>query len=234
MVRVCSNIYPPEKNEIYKEYFERYKYPLHDFQKHSIEAIVNGHHVLITAATGSGKTLSGEFAIEHFVKKGKKVIYTSPIKALSNEKFYNFTNKYPHISFGVITGDLTCNPDADVLIMTTEVLLNKLYQIHSKTQPIESSSSPTVSPDNNNTSFDMNIEKELACVVYDECHYINDQHRGHVWEQSLMMLPYHVQLVLLSATIDSPERFAKWIEMRGFKSPSEPITQKEKKIVTVL
>ena len=234
MVRVCSNVYPPEKNELYKEYFERYKYPLHDFQKHSIEAIVNGHHVLITAATGSGKTLSGEFAIEHFVKKGKKVIYTSPIKALSNEKFYNFTNKYPHISFGVITGDLTCNPDADVLIMTTEVLLNKLYQIHSKTQPIESTTSASM-PDNNNTSFDMNIEKELACVVYDECHYINDQHRGHVWEQSLMMLPYHVQLVLLSATIDSPERFAKWIEMRGFQSPanmiSNPITNKEKKIV---
>lgn len=206
MVRVCSNVYPPEKNEMYKEYFNKYKYPLHDFQKHSIEAIVKGQHVLITAATGSGKTLSGEFAIEYFVQKKKKVIYTSPIKALSNEKFYNFSNKYPHISFGVITGDLTCNPDADVLIMTTEVLLNKLYQIYSKT--------PDPTTVNDNTSFDMDIERELACVVYDECHYINDQHRGHVWEQSLMMLPYNVQLVLLSATIDSPERFAKWIENR--------------------
>ena len=81
----------------------------------------------VTAHTGSGKTLPAEFAIEYFASKGKKVIYTSPIKALSNQKFYEFTQKFPHISFGILTGDIKTNPEANVLIMTTEILMNTLY-----------------------------------------------------------------------------------------------------------
>ena len=125
MVKICPNSYPTENQDKYSTYFEKYPFPLSSFQKHSIEAIVEGHHVLVTAHTGSGKTLSAEFAIEHFVSKGKKVIYTSPIKALSNQKFYEFTRKFPHISFGILTGDIKTNPEADVLIMTTEILLNR-------------------------------------------------------------------------------------------------------------
>jgi len=204
MVKICSSIYPAENELIYSTYFEKYPYPLSNFQKHALEAIVTGNHVLVTAHTGSGKTLPAEFAIEHFVAKGKKVIYTSPIKALSNQKFYEFTKKFQGISFGVITGDIKCNPDADVLIMTTEILLNKLYQINS------ASKMPTSS-----VSFDMNIENELACVIFDEVHYINDADRGKVWEQSIMMLPLHIQMVMLSATIDKPEKFALWCETRG-------------------
>jgi superfamily II RNA helicase len=98
MVKICSSVYPVSKEEKYKSHFEKYPYPLSSFQKYSIEAIVEGQHVLVCVPTGSGKTLSGEFAIEYFVGLGKKVIYTSPIKALSNQKFHDFTNKFPHIS----------------------------------------------------------------------------------------------------------------------------------------
>lgn len=204
MVKVCAYNYPKIDEESYQEYFDSYSYPLHDFQKWSIKGIVDGQHVLVCAPTGSGKTLPGEFAINYFHSKGKKVIYTSPIKALSNEKFYSFTQKYPHISVGLITGDIKTNPDADVLIMTTEILLNKLYQIKSSS-PVTASS----------ISFDMDIENELGCVVYDEIHFINNEDRGHVWEQSIMMLPPHIQMIGLSATLDNPERFAHWLETKG-------------------
>lgn len=204
MVKVCSYNYPKSNEEEYKKYYENYLYELHDFQKWCVEGVVTGNHVLISAPTGSGKTFGGEFAINYMHSKGKKVIYTSPIKALSNEKFYNFTHKYPDISIGLITGDIKTNPDADVLIMTTEILLNKLYQIKS--------SSPMP---NSSVSFDMDIEQELGCVVFDEIHMINDEHRGHIWEQSIMLLPSHIQMVGLSATLDDPEKFAFWLETKG-------------------
>jgi superfamily II RNA helicase len=204
MVKICSFNYPKSNEEEYKKYYENYSYELHDFQKWCIEGIVTGNHVLITAPTGTGKTFGGEFAINYFHSKGKKVIYTSPIKSLSNEKFHSFTHKYPDISVGLITGDIKTNPDADVLIMTTEILLNKLYQIKSSS-PAPSSS----------VSFDMDIQTELGCVVFDEIHMINDEHRGHVWEQSIMLLPPHIQMVGLSATLDDPEKFAFWLETKG-------------------
>jgi len=204
MVKICSDNYPKTSEEKYKMYYEKYPYQLHDFQKWSIEAIVTGNHVLVTAPTGTGKTFSGEFALDFFYSIGKKTIYTTPIKALSNEKFYAFTQKYPNIRVGLITGDIKTNPDADVLIMTTEILLNKLYQNKSNYQV------PTSS-----ISFEMDIEKELGCVVFDEIHFINNEERGHTWEQSIMMLPPNVQMIGLSATLDNPERFAHWLETKG-------------------
>ena len=208
MVKVCSYDYPNSNEDDYKKYYEDYSYKLHDFQKWSIEGIVTGNHVLISAPTGSGKTFGGEFAINYFHSIGKKVIYTTPIKALSNEKFYAFTQKYQHMRIGILTGDLRCNPDADILIMTTEILLNKLYQLKSSS-PIPGSS----------ISFDMDIQNELGCVVFDEIHMINDENRGHVWEQTIMMLPPHVQMVGLSATLDNPEKFAYWLETKGESNP---------------
>lgn len=203
MVKICSYNYPKSNEDEYKEYYKDYSYELHDFQKWCVEGIVTGNHVLACCPTGSGKTFGGEFAINYFHSKGKKVIYTSPIKALSNEKFHAFTQKYQHISIGILTGDLKCNPDADVLIMTTEILLNKLYQIKSN------------NPTNSLASFDMDIQNELGCVVFDEIHMINDENRGGVWEQTIMMLPQHIQMVGLSATLDNPEKFAQWLETKG-------------------
>ena len=202
MVKICSDPYPTDSSK-YEEYFAAYPYPLSDFQKYAIEAIVEGNHVLVTAHTGSGKTLPAEFAINHFKKLGKKIIYTSPIKALSNQKYYEFTYKYPHISFGLFTGDIKTNPDADVLIMTTEILMNSLFSAN-KNDETKSS-----------LQFQIDIHSELACVVFDEVHYINDADRGQVWEKSILMLPSHIQMVMLSATIDAPVRFAKWCE-RGY------------------
>jgi antiviral helicase SKI2 len=204
MVKVCSYNYPKSREEEYKHYYSKYSYKLHDFQKWCVEAISTGNHVLVCCPTGSGKTFGGEFAIDFFHSAGKKVIYTSPIKALSNEKFYSFTHKYPHINIGLITGDIKTNPDADVLIMTTEILMNKLYQINSSDPNISSS-----------VSFEMDIMNELGCVIFDEIHMINDESRGHVWEQCIMLLPQHIQMVGLSATLDNPERFALWLETKG-------------------
>ena len=204
MVKVCSYDYPKKSEEQYAQYYSKYSYPLHDFQKWCVEATVEGHHVLACCPTGSGKTFGGEFALEHMFGKGKKTIYCSPIKALSNQKFYDFSRKYPGISVGLITGDIKTNPDADVLIMTTEILLNKLYQIKSQAKT--------------SVSFDMDIQNDLGCVVFDEIHMINDAARGHVWEQSILLLPRHVQIVGLSATLDDPEKFAYWLEMRGQKT----------------
>jgi len=198
MVKICDDTYP--SNSKYDSHFELYPYPLSAFQKHAIEAIVEGNHVLVTAHTGSGKTLPAEFAIQYFTKLGKKLIYTSPIKALSNQKFYEFSKKFPEISFGLFTGDIKTNPNADVLIMTTEILMNYLF---SQTLSTNESSS---------LQFQIDIQNDLACVVFDEVHYINDEHRGQTWEQTILMLPKHIQMVMLSATIDNPAGFAKWCE----------------------
>lgn len=181
------------------------KFKLSEFQKWAIWGIVHGNHVLITAHTGSGKTLPAEFMIKWFTlikKNKKKVIYASPIKALSNQKLNDLRSKYPDISFGLLTGDIKDNPDADVLIMTTEILKNTLFNI--KINKDKSKKIPL--------AFNLDIENDLGGVIFDEVHYINDPDRGSVWEQSILLLPPQVQMLLLSATINKSEKFADWIE----------------------
>ena len=176
--------------------FDKYPFELSNFQKWAIKATNENKNVLITAHTGSGKTLPAEHAINYFVDKGKKVIYCSPLKALSNEKFNDFSQKFPNISFGILTGDIKYNPDADVLIITTEILRNNLFQMKEKDELHK----------NITLDFEMDIKNELACVIYDEIHYINDVDRGHVWEESIMLLPETTQIMGLSATIQNPEK----------------------------
>ncbi len=201
MVVICSDTFV--QNEKYTQYFNYFKgFELSPFQKWAIKSIVENQHILVTAHTGSGKTLPAEFAIQYFVSMGKKVIYTAPIKALSNTKLYDLRNKYPDISFGIITGDITDNPEADVLIMTTEILPNTINN-----KNMRNKSQTEIKLD-----FEMDFENELAAVIFDEVHYINDPERGNVWEQAILMLPPHVQLIMLSATIDQPNIFANWIE----------------------
>jgi len=259
MVVICDKPYPEEANQKYQEYFAWFPYELSDFQKYSVQAIIEGQHSLITAHTGSGKSLPAEFALQYFHKLGqtspvaklplklgwdqntvgiqqlhsnvrKKTIYTSPIKALSNQKYYEFTQKYPEISFGLITGDIKLNPTADVLIMTAEILLNALFQGDTGKAErcgklVENSASLRFLPQN--LHFQIDIENELACVVMDEIHYINDRDRGSVWEKTILMLPKHIQMIMLSATIDSPEKFAKWCE-RGPNLTSKVASLPEK------
>jgi len=189
-MRIC-----PEKYEgtLPSPLARSYPFEIDHFQKYAIEAIHTEKNVLVTAHTGSGKTLPAEYAIEYFVSRGKRVIYTSPIKSLSNQKFYDFTKEFEErdtpITIGILTGDIKYNADADVLIMTTEILRNRLVQ----------------------GLGDFNIEN-VACIIYDEIHYINDEDRGKVWEESIMYTPRDVQLILLSATIDKENEFAHWIE----------------------
>lgn len=225
MVKVCASTYPKKDEIKYAEHFEKYQFPLSSFQKYALEAIVEGHHILVTAHTGSGKTLPAEFAIEHFVAKGKKVIYTSPIKALSNQKYYEFREKFPNISFGILTGDIKSNPEADVLIMTTEILQNTLYRKKHKTTQMATTEGSQTTPISL-AMFDMDIDTELGAVVFDEVHYINDQDRGKVWEETIMMLPLHIQMVMLSATLDAPEKFALWCETRGLRNKVEDTESK--------
>lgn len=224
-VIICDlNNYPTELNIKYQEYFDLFSYELSPFQKYSIEALIEGHHSLVTAATGSGKSLPAEFAIQFFTKlNNKKVIYCSPIKALSNQKYNEFKQKYPDISFGIITGDIKENLNANVIIATTEILLNKL-------QSIKSTSSSNI-----NQLFDIDIEKDVACVIFDEIHYINDKDRGYVWEQSLMLLPQNIQLLMLSATIEAPEKFADWVQQRYKDEPKNVyLSGTDKRIVPLI
>lgn len=174
-----------------------FPFELSEFQQVSINAIKEGHHSLVTAGTGSGKTLPAEFCISYFTQKGLKVIYTSPIKALSNQKYYDFTRKFPSLQIGLITGDIKIGPSADVVIMTCEILRNNLFR-----------------SDNYRNAFEFDIS-QIGCVIFDEIHYINDKDRGHVWEECLIKLSEFtnkIQFLMLSATLDNPDEFASYIQ----------------------
>ena len=217
MVIVCTEPYPVNDLLMIVDAYMRpgLRLMLSDFQKWAIKAIVEGDNVLITAHTGSGKTLPAEFAINYFAAQQKKVIYASPIKALSNQKLYDMRKKFPHISFGILTGDCKDNPEADVLIMTTEILRNTLLnkKINKNKPPrCDHTGACACNEAPLPLQFEMDFEHELAMVVFDEVHYINDVERGSVWEQAILMLPPQVQLLMLSATIDRPQDFAGWIE----------------------
>ncbi len=194
MIKLCANKYDLE-NIFYQNY------ELSDFQKYSIHAINNGYHSLITAGTGSGKTLPAEYAIKYFHQKGLKTIYTSPIKALSNQKLYDFKRKFKDISFGLITGDIKCGPNADCVIMTCEILRNNLFKMcATRSNKIEMYD-----------EFEMDLSK-IGMIIFDEIHYINDKERGTVWEETLIALSsMNIQFLMLSATLDNPEKLASWI-----------------------
>ena len=228
MVIIHNGVFNDNDDGFYTKIFKKFvDFELSNFQKWSVKHIIEGDNVLITAHTGSGKTLPAEFMIKYFTEyaeergeKRKKIIYASPIKALSNQKLYDFRNKFPNISFGLLTGDCKDNPDADVLIMTTEILRNTLF--NKKNNQLNNSKIPL--------SFDMDVKNDLAGVIFDEVHYINDKDRGSIWEQSIILLPPTVQLLMLSATIDKPEEFAKWIETeKSIQSKRE--NTKEKKMI---
>lgn len=172
-----------------------YTFPLDPFQQHAISAIANDENVLVCAKTGSGKTLVGEYQIYHSLKKGKRVFYTTPIKSLSNQKFHDLKQQFPNV--GIMTGDIKYCPDADIVIMTTEILRNLLYKQGTTTENLGLTAA--LSLDN------------LDAVIFDECHYINDKDRGKIWEETMILLDPTINLVMLSATLDHPEYFATWL-----------------------
>ena len=187
---------PPEDSKVYN-YTSKYPFQLSTWQLWAIHSIINGDDVLCCAPTGSGKTLPAMFAIEYFKSIDKKVIYCSPIKALSNYMKEDFQKQFPDISFGIITGDNKDNPDADCIICTTECLRNYMFSDTSKSTAL---------------NFDMNIKDDVGIIIYDEAHYFNDEDRGCVWESCFIKQPPNVQKLLMSATLHKPEAFAQWLQ----------------------
>ncbi|MFO1051734.1 MAG: DEAD/DEAH box helicase [Planctomycetota bacterium] len=159
-------------------------YTLNEFQVDAARAIEAGHNVLVAAPTGSGKTLVAEFAIDRAVKLGRRVIYTAPIKALSNQKFRDFQSE--GLDVGLSTGDLTLEPGAQVVIMTTEIFRNAIFEDPRRFDDVEH-------------------------VIFDEIHFLDDPERGTVWEESIIFAPDHLRIVGLSATISNLAQFGKWL-----------------------
>src|SRR3954468_22426887 len=168
-----------------------YSFPLDAFQAQACSALEAGRGVLVAAPTGSGKTVVGEFGIELALNAERKCFYTTPIKALSNQKYRDLVDRHGESNVGLLTGDNTINGEAPIVVMTTEVLRNMLY----------AGSSTLV---------------DLAFVVMDEVHYLADRFRGAVWEEVIIHLPDSVTLVSLSATVSNAEEFADWlVTVRG-------------------
>ncbi|MEU4745866.1 DEAD/DEAH box helicase, partial [Actinosynnema sp. NPDC023658] len=166
-------------------------FDLDPFQQRACEALEDGHGVLVCAPTGAGKTVVGEFAVHLALSEGSKCFYTTPIKALSNQKYADLVARYGAKKVGLLTGDTSVNGDAPIVVMTTEVLRNMLY-----------AGSSTLTT--------------LAYVVMDEIHYLADRFRGPVWEEVILHLPESVRLVGLSATVSNAEEFGEWlVEVRG-------------------
>jgi len=188
----CENIIPQE------DIAYEFPYELDSFQKEGIYRIYKNENILITAHTGSGKTVLAIYAIAECFRLNKKVIYTSPTKSLSNQKYAEFTERFGKNNIGIMTGDIKMNPDAQCIIMTTEILRNILYR--------ESTL------DENKIMYSTSINmKDVGAVVLDEVHYINDPDRGRVWEEVIVMVPREITLVMLSATIDKADEFCSWI-----------------------
>jgi ATP-dependent RNA helicase HelY len=169
---------------------DRYPFELDRFQLDALDALDDGSHVVVAAPTGSGKTVVAEYGVAVALRTGRRAFYTAPIKALSNQKYRDLVEVHGDDRVGLLTGDNSINGDAPVVVMTTEVLRNMIYG-----------------------GRDL---AELALVVLDEVHFLQDAYRGPVWEEVIIHLPQHVQLVCLSATVSNARELAEWIEtVRG-------------------
>ena len=168
-----------------------FNFELDDFQKEAIEHIRNGKSVVVCAPTGAGKTCIAQSAIHLALENGSRIFYTTPLKALSNQKYFDFSNKYGEQNVGLLTGDTTINRGAQIVVMTTEVFRNMLY----------------------GTTFGELKDnlKDVKYVVLDEVHYMNDEQRGTVWEESIIYCPVNIQIIALSATVQNSQQLTNWI-----------------------
>ena len=174
-----------------RAFADTFDFPLDDFQISGCHSLESGRGVLVAAPTGAGKTVVGEFAAYLAMEQGKKCFYTAPIKALSNQKFSDFKEMFGEKNVGLLTGDTSINSEANIVVMTTEVLRNMIYA-------------------------DSRTLQNLQFVVMDEVHYLADKFRGAVWEEILIHLPESTQVASLSATVSNAEEFGDWLnEVRG-------------------
>ena len=162
-----------------------FAFELDPFQKLALGAVERGDSVLVSAHTSAGKTVVAQYAIALSLARGQRVVYTSPIKALSNQKYREFSAQFGG-DVGLMTGDCNVNVDASCLVMTTEILRNMLYKGHE-------------------------LVREVQWVIFDEVHYMRDKERGVIWEECIILLPSAVRFVFLSATVPNGREFAKWV-----------------------
>src|SRR5438876_1627375 len=187
--------------ELLEQFRARYPFPLDDFQLEAIRAIEAGQSVIVSAPTGAGKTLVAEFAIHLARATNRRIAYAPPLKALSNQKYGDFGRAFGADQVGILTGDVKVNPQAPVLVMTTEILRNMFY----------GGGLPG-----------------LGWVVLDECHYMGDEGRGTVWEEIIVNAPKDVALVALSATVANVKEIADWISI--VHRPIVPIHHPERPV----
>ncbi|RPD82148.1 antiviral helicase [Lentinus tigrinus ALCF2SS1-7] len=173
-------------HELVPEMAHKYPFELDTFQKEAVYHLEMGDSVFVAAHTSAGKTVVAEYAIALAAKHMTRAIYTSPIKALSNQKYRDFKQTFGAASVGILTGDVQINPEANCLIMTTEILRSMLYK-------------------------GADLIRDVEFVIFDEVHYVNDAERGVVWEEVIIMLPDHVNIILLSATVPNTKEFADWV-----------------------
>ena len=179
------------------------EFKLDPFQEEAIRHLREGYSVVVSAPTGAGKTLIAERVIEDSIGQGEGVIYTAPIKALSNQKYRDFSSRFPG-RVGIVTGDVSINPSASIIIMTTEIFRNHLLESPGKLQ-------------------------DKSWVIFDEIHYLDDVERGTVWEESIILLPSHMRFLALSATIPNINSFINWIKsIHGF--PVKEVVEKKRPV----
>ncbi|HEX6674643.1 MAG TPA: DEAD/DEAH box helicase [Actinomycetes bacterium] len=193
----------PEAAALVEEFATGYPFELDAFQRQGCLALAGGRSTLVAAPTGAGKTVVGEFAVWLALRAGGKAFYTTPLKALSNQKFGDFVARHHASNVGLLTGDNSINGEAPVVVMTTEVLRNMLYE-----------GSPTLAG--------------LRYVVMDEVHYLQDRVRGAVWEEVLINLPLHVRVASLSATVSNAEEFGEWLETT--RGPTEVVIEERRPV----
>ena len=166
-------------------------FELDDFQKEAQEHICNQHSVVVCAPTGAGKTVIAQIGVLKALELGKRLFYTTPLKALSNQKYRDFCKDYGEENVGLLTGDISINREAQIVVMTTEVFRNMLYGT-------------------NLGKIEENL-KNVEFVVLDEVHYMNDEQRGTVWEESIIYCPSHIKIIALSATVANAVDLTNWI-----------------------
>src|SRR5881227_847624 len=179
-------------------FVERYPFPLDPFQLEAIAQLAQGQSVMVAAPTGTGKTIVAEYAIWLAQQRNQRVIYTTPLKALSNQKYRDLRDLYGYDNVGLVTGDIVEHSRASIVIMTTEVYRNMLLE----------EGGDRLTPD---SDFVPSSLSDVGFVVFDELHYLSDVGRGPVWEEAIICSPPHVQLVGLSATVSNAEDLANWI-----------------------
>ena len=213
---VYDDLYDPDVNSAVDTVLRGFRFPLDAFQEEAFRHILCGRSVVVCAPTGAGKTAIAEAAATYFLNQGGKVIYTTPLKALSNQKMMEMRDRFGVEEAGLQTGDASINPDGRVVVMTTEILRNILYRVEEEEKEESQEGMSMEQKIAMNSGQPKNRLQDVKLVVFDECHYLGDPGRGSVWEEAIINLPPDVLVLAMSATVKNPADISGWIsEVHG-------------------